>query len=224
MLDWAREKTFSEEEALLVKSESERAGQLVVSNVDNKDTQREKPEALNTVMLLRLASQQIGLGPQAAMHIAEKLYLGGFITYPRTESTRYPKSFDYFGVVRSLATYAHCQGVQNYATKLISFGMDQPKAGKDQGDHPPITPTQKSPHQGFHSRDEANMYELIARHYLASISFNARFFKKKVVFSAGSQRFALKGTACVNAGFLEVLPWIKIHENEIPNFKQGDSL
>ena len=32
------------------------------------------------------------------MHIAERLYLSGYTTYPRTESTSYPKAFDFKGI------------------------------------------------------------------------------------------------------------------------------
>ena len=63
--------------------------------------------------------------------------------------------------------------------------MDKPRQGIDEGDHPPITPTNKLPK--FMNRDEANMYEIIARSFLASISKDARFFKKKLTFVAGGQ-------------------------------------
>ena len=36
-----------------------------------------RPEGLNTVTLLKIASSALGIGPQRAMHIAEALYLAG---------------------------------------------------------------------------------------------------------------------------------------------------
>ena len=50
--------------------------------------------------------------------------------------------------------------------------------------------------------DQKNLYELISRHFMATISPDAKFYKKKVVFSAGPHSFNLKGTACVDPGFL----------------------
>ena len=44
--------------------------------------------------MLRAASAAMSMSPHNAMVVAERLYTGGFISYPRTESSRYPPSFD----------------------------------------------------------------------------------------------------------------------------------
>ena len=48
-----------------------------------------RPVGLNTVKLLKVASKTFGFGSHDTMRIAEHLYLRGFITYPRTESTTF---------------------------------------------------------------------------------------------------------------------------------------
>jgi DNA topoisomerase-3 len=49
--------------------------------------------------MLKIASSSLGMGPQYAMSTAEHLYLSGYLTYPRTESTSYPKNFDFKEIV-----------------------------------------------------------------------------------------------------------------------------
>lgn len=65
-----------------------------VVSVISKEKTKSRPIALNTVELMRVASSGLGMGPHHAMQIAEKLYTQGYISYPRTETTKYPDNFD----------------------------------------------------------------------------------------------------------------------------------
>lgn len=65
-----------------------------VESVTAKENSKPRPLALNTVELMRAASSGLGIGPQTAMQMAERLYTQGYISYPRTETTSYPTNFD----------------------------------------------------------------------------------------------------------------------------------
>ena len=65
-----------------------------VLSVSQKEKVKQRPQALNTVELMRVASASLGMSPHHAMQIAERLYTQGYISYPRTETTHYPENFD----------------------------------------------------------------------------------------------------------------------------------
>jgi DNA topoisomerase-3 len=65
-----------------------------VASVTTKEKTKQRPQALNTIELMRVASSGLGVGPHHAMQIAERLYIQGYISYPRTETTHYPENFD----------------------------------------------------------------------------------------------------------------------------------
>lgn len=95
-----------------------------------------------------LVSQVLGIGPHAAMQAAERLYLMGYLSYPRTESTAYPKSFDFRAVVEE---HCHSPSWGAYAAALLDKGLlTRPRDGLDAGDHPPITPVSLASQQDLH--------------------------------------------------------------------------
>ena len=177
---------------------------VVCTDVKLSDTRRPRPQPLNTVELLKRASKGLGIGPQAAMRAAEYLYLSGYLSYPRTESTAYPSSFDFRDVLQSQR--GHCEW-GGYAALLLSQGHTPPRQGFDAGDHPPITPVGLAqPHELGLSSDNARIYDLVVRHFLASISPDAKFEATRARFLATSSKetFTLRGKREKDPGFLRI--------------------
>jgi DNA topoisomerase III len=121
--------------------------------------------------MLKVASRALGMGPHHAMQVAERLYLSGFISYPRTESTAYPKSFDLRSTVASQSKNSLWG---EFATGLLREGLNRPRKGVDVGDHPPITPITADT-GGTLTGDAQRLYSMICRHFLASVSPDAEF-------------------------------------------------
>jgi DNA topoisomerase-3 len=69
------------------------------------------------------------------MHIAERLYTAGYISYPRTESSAYPPSFDLLEPLRMQRSH---ESYGDYVEDLLQRGISKPKTGHDAGDHPPM--------------------------------------------------------------------------------------
>ena len=79
--------------------------------------------------------------PHAALQTAEPLYLSGYLSYPRTQSSAYPKSFDIAGTLQSQASDNQWG---SYIRDLLMEGHNKSRGGVDMGDHPPITPCQSA--------------------------------------------------------------------------------
>ena len=46
--------------------------------------------------MLKMASTQLKISPIHTSDIAQQLYMGGFISYPRTGSTKYSRNFNFW--------------------------------------------------------------------------------------------------------------------------------
>lgn len=70
-----------------------------LATVETKEKKKPRPVPLNTTTLLKIASTQLGIGPARTMQIAERLYIAGYVSYPRTETTHYSPNFDLTGAL-----------------------------------------------------------------------------------------------------------------------------
>ena len=77
---------------------------------------RYRPYPLTTVELQKLATDKLRMSSARVMEIAEKLYTRGFISYPRTETNSFPKTFNLKNLVDRLRPN---QEYNDYVTKLI---------------------------------------------------------------------------------------------------------
>jgi DNA topoisomerase-3 len=65
------------------------------------------------------------------------------------------------------------------------------------------------------SGDELKLYDYVVRHFLASISPDARFQKTTVKFRAAGQVFRARGITVLSAGFTEIMDWVTITDNPL---------
>lgn len=195
--------------------------QCKVINVSINKQMKSPPVGLNTVAMLRTASSYLKMSPQQTMHIAERLYTSGYITYPRTETTKYNPSFDFYGLLCQLKGIANkelsaiiCNLCNNFKKPILR--------GADVGDHPPITPSKFA--DGL-SGESARLYEFIVSHFVATMMESAEYEERQYFIEYGNETFSAESKILTKEGFLSLFKWKKEKYNEFyPQLKIGDLL
>jgi DNA topoisomerase III len=179
-----------------------------------KQARKPRPMPLNTVALLKHCSSALGIGPHQAMHVAERLYIQGYITYPRTESTRYPDSVDLDATLRAMTSHS-LWGACVSELLAGARGSRTPRGGIDAGDHPPITPMRSASSAELADADW-RVYEFVARNFVASLSPDAIFERTAAVYElACGERFTSSGVRLVRAGWTALMPHAAVRNEGI---------
>mmetsp|Transcript_6206 Transcript_6206/g.17343 ORF Transcript_6206/g.17343 Transcript_6206/m.17343 type:complete len:395 (+) Transcript_6206:942-2126(+) len=221
ILEWSRGRVFDIEVGAMFHKQVLDSKKAVVKIVSEKNERKSRPHGLNTVEMLRIASTNLNMGPQQTMHVAERLYIQGYISYPRTESSAYPKHFDF---QETLVDHTGHPIWGDYVKALLSKPLSPSKGGVDAGDHPPITPVRCTSEVQIGGGDEWRLYDYVTRHFLASLSSDAVVRKTKVTLTAAGETFTASGSAVLNPGFTTVMPWKSPEGCQLPALEEGEAL
>ncbi len=207
--NWERKRLFKKDVVCMFLDRIKRSPIAKVTSMKSVVKKKPRPLPLNTVMMLKIASKALGIGPKETMHIAENLYLSGLISYPRTETTVYPQHMDLMGVIKKFGASSDAKWC-NAANSIIEHGLKRRKGGIDAGDHPPITPCRVT--SGAVGSDSAyRLYRMICNHYLATLSEDCTYemIKIELQFECG-EIFHGEGVKIIDRGFTSIL------ESQVP--------
>src|SRR5829696_3145345 len=194
------------------------ADSATVVEVQQKSATRRQPTPFNTTAFLTAAAN-IGFSPSRAARIAEDLYTDGYISYPRTDNTVYPRSLDLREVLGYLGSV---EGVGQHAERLLSQDKLSPTRGKKETtDHPPIYPTGPASRESMRD-DRWKIYQLVVRRFLATLSAPAKTLRTTLRFDSGGEPLVTGGTVVTEEGWLGVYPYSRRPDEEIPNLSEGD--
>lgn len=189
-----------------------------VTEVKQKSASRPPTTPFNTTSFLTAAAS-LGFAPSRAARLAEDLYTDGYISYPRTDNTVYPRSLDLREVLGFLK---RVEGVGQHAEKLLAQEKLSPTRGKKETtDHPPIYPT------GFASKkalrdDQWRIYQLVVRRFLATLMGPAKTLRTTLRFDSGGETLTTGGTVVTEEGWLAAYPYSRRADEEIPNLGEGE--
>ncbi len=175
-----------------------------------------KPIPFSTTDFLREASR-IGVTPSNAMKIAEKLYMSGLISYPRTDNTVYQRSIP----LKNIAGKFKNTEFDKEANMVLNQEKIIPSRGKiETTDHPPIYPV--SVPKNALTGSYKNIYELIVRRFLATLYKNAKIEKSEAIIDVNGYNFIAKGEKIIDNGWYDIYKYRKLKEAKLPELQENE--
>jgi len=208
-------------EAEYIASEIREAGYITISKYVKERFRERRPLPTATDYLLRDLTKILKIDAMEILSIAEELYSRGYISYPRTETDKYPKTFDYRRPLKTVEE-SDLNHLLIY-TKGFPKLQPNPRQGrKDDKAHPPIYPVKPYPNDG--SR-QWRIWEYIARRYIANVYTDDAFgFKQVLEAIYGDIVFTGHGRYYAYEGFYKIFPYFRSKDNPIPDFKVGEKI
>lgn len=211
---------FEREVAEDIFTRTKDAKEATVSAYEKGMREEYRPPPFDTTMM-QVEANKIGIPPSAAMKLAEDLYTGGYISYPRTENTEYPRSLSLRGVLERLKD----SDFSEEAAELLNQEKISPSRGKRRTtDHPPIYPTAGATSAKIKG-DKWKLYELIVRRFLATVAPNAVAEVSEVKLDVAGETFLADGYVQKEKGWKKYYgKYLKAAESRIPEMKIGEKV
>jgi len=195
--------------------------EAVVASLRRSLVQVGPPAPFNIGDLQKEAYRAFGYAPSRTLQIAERLYLGALISYPRTGSQRLPLSIDYVSVIQGL------RRIHEYsapAAELLKGELKPVQGVKSDTAHPAIHPTGEKPKRPLEASESA-IFDLVVRRFLAAFGSSARRELTEATISVGAHRFRLAGGRTVFPGWMECYGrYAGYRDVEVPSISEGERL
>jgi DNA topoisomerase-3 len=208
---WFRNKQnrLKEREAAEEVAGKVRGGIGVVQKTEKKTTTEKPPLLYDLTELQRNANARYGFTAERTLRVAQALYeTRKLITYPRT-SSRYLSKDMVSTLKKRVEVVGTLPELEPFAADLLLLPklpiskriVDDSKVT----DHHAIVPTNKKP-SGNLPPDEAKVYDLVARRFLALFFPAARFENTSVITETRGETFLSRGRVVLEAGWRHLYP------------------
>lgn len=149
-----------------------------------------------------------GSTPSQTMKVAQKLYLAGMISYPRTSSQQYPPAIGYDKILKRL---------KKYTTQVRYAVKKNPTEGKKTDPaHPAIYPTGEIKKI---SEVDKKIYDLIVKRFISCFCDVAKVENKRIKVVVNNLDFGIKGVQIREKGWINVYP-SSIKESKVSTMEE----
>ncbi len=217
---YERHKIHVKAEADAIMGVVSREGNAQVKSTKSRMVFRQPPAPFNLSDLQAESYRLHGFSPSNTLRISEKLYLRALISYPRTNSQKLPASIDYNRIFKSIGSIQEYKSLIEY---LAQTRRNVPKQGqKDDAAHPAIYPTGEHPRNL--KAEEARIYDLIVRRFLATFTQDAMISEMTTNFLLGSYIFGSNDLNVVRDGWMRIYPTRLQKGSSFSTLNEGDIL
>lgn len=172
----------------------------VVSLVARRTFNQRPPPPFNLADLQKEAYRLFGYAPGRTLQIAERLYLGAMISYPRTGSQRLPK----LDLRVLLSKIAAIPGYSDAVSEVVSSGSLHPTEGQGTDPaHPAIYPTGESARRPL-ALEERKVLDLVVRRFLSCFAEDAVREASSVEVLVGEHAFKMEETRILVPGWMKI--------------------
>ncbi|MBI5390531.1 DNA topoisomerase I [Candidatus Woesearchaeota archaeon] len=203
-------------EAVMAKVKDQKKG--AIASAEKTRFKQKPPVPFDLTTLQTEAYRCLNLAPKDTLALAQELYIGGFISYPRTSSQKLPKEIGYQGIMSQLAKQ---ETYKDLITQLLKKPLVPQEGTKTDPAHPSIYPTGVAP--SLEGKKE-RLYDLVVRRFLAVFGEDALREKVVIHIEVNKERFVTQGVTTVEKGWQYYYgPFATLKEELLPDLKQGDA-
>jgi DNA topoisomerase-1 len=191
----------------------------IVTDVIIRKFEQTQPTPFDLGTLQAEAYRYFGFMPSQTLRVAERLYLDGLISYPRTGSQKIPPSVDSRKILNSLAKEVKYRELTNFLLKKEKLESTQGK--RMDIAHPAIYPTGNLPTRKLGWQEE-RIFDLVVREFMAI--FGEKTQKESMIAKINIEEytFILHGIRTVKKGWLRFYESFVESKDIMPSIKKGE--
>lgn len=202
----------------------------VVESAASRKGSTKPPLPFDLTTLQREANTRFGYSAKDTLSIAQALYeQKKLLTYPRTDSRYltkelYGEILTHFRAIYHLYPEETVPAVERIRSDSSSGGQGKKFACVDDKkvtDHHAIIPTANKADLSRLSAEEAHIYDMVCRRFIAAFSAEATFSATTVHVNVHDHTFIAKGKVFRDRGWLAVEPWRAAEDNPLPALRKG---
>jgi DNA topoisomerase-1 len=175
-----------------------------------------RPLPMRTDDVLRDLTRLTKLSANKLLEMLETLYSEGYISYPRTDTNRYRRDFDFETARMAVVESKVLEGLPEISGKAA------PRNGAmDDGAHPPIYPTAAYGGGGLLGK----IWEYVARRFYANAyAEDAVQQTQKAAIKIADVSFFADGRMVVRPGYMLYYPYFRPADQPVPQMRPGQVL